>query len=223
MIVERYRHPVVFYAIATVVPWALWIAAGFVSHREPPQDGNGVLASVLAFIGLLAPLGAAIGLTGRDPDLRRDVLGRLLTLRGVTPFYGAVAALLMLASILLAQAISLLFGYDAGQFVITGHFSFTSGVFPVWILLIGAPVIEELAWHTYGTDALRRRFNLFTTCLIFGAYWAVWHMPLGSIKGYYQSNLANDGAIYAINFMVSVIPFVILMNWLYYNTNGLKP
>jgi uncharacterized protein len=217
VIVDRYRHPVVFYVIATAAPWALWIAAGLISHRQPPQDSDTALASILAFLGLLAPAGAAIALTWRSPELRGDVLGRL-TLRGVTPFYGAAASLLLLASILLAQAISLLFGYDAGQFIITGQFSFTSGVFPVWLLLIGAPIIEELAWHTYGTDTLRRRFSLFTTCLIFGVYWALWHIPLASIKGYYQSNIANDGAIYAINFLVSVIPFVILMNWLYYKT-----
>lgn len=34
-------------------------------------------------------------------------------------------------SIMLAMAISLLFGHDAGQFVITGHTTFTSKVLPV--------------------------------------------------------------------------------------------
>jgi uncharacterized protein len=58
----------------------------------------------------------------------------------------------MPVSILLAMAISLIFGYSPPQFVITGHFTFSSGVFPVRLLLILAPVIEELAWHSYGTD-----------------------------------------------------------------------
>lgn len=124
----------------------------------------------------------------------------------------------MLGSILLAQAISLLFGYSPAQFVITGNYTFTSGVFPVWFLLIMAPVIEELAWHSYGTDSLRARFSLFTTSMIFALFWGIWHIPLGSIQGYYQTQLVEAGWIHAANFLVSIFPFVIIMNWLYYKT-----
>lgn len=125
----------------------------------------------------------------------------------------------MLASILLAQAISLFFGYSPTQFIITGHYSFSSGVFPVWFLLIVAPIIEELAWHSYGTDCLRNRYNLFKTSLIFGAFWGVWHVPLSFIKDYYQSNVIETGWIYGLNFLISIFPYVIIMNWLYYKTN----
>ena len=161
----------------------------------------------------------ALALTAGQPDLRRDVARRLFTLRGVTPFYAAVAAFLMLASILAAQAVSVLFGYSTDQFRLAGHFSFTSGVLPVWFLLVAAPVIEELAWHAYGTDALRSRFSLFSTCMMFSAYWAIWHMPLASIKDYYHSHLVQGGLLYTANFLISVFPFVILMNWLYYKTH----
>ena len=85
-------------------------------------------------------------------------------------------------------------------------------------MLLIAPVIEELAWHTYGTDCLRSRFNLFNTSLIFAVFWALWHLPLSFIKDYYQSNLVDSGLIHAINFPISLIPFVLLMNWLYYKT-----
>ena len=124
----------------------------------------------------------------------------------------------MLASILLAQAVSLLFGYSADQFVITGHFTFSSGVFPVWALLIIAPLLEELAWHSYGTDCLRNRFNLFKTSLIFGLFWGVWHIPLSFINNYYHSNVVETGWIHGVNFLVSIFPFVLIMNWLYYKT-----
>jgi len=43
-------------------------------------------------------------------------------------------------------------------------------------------------------------------------------MPLSMIRDYYQSNLVHEGWIYGVNFLVSMIPFVILMNWLYYKT-----
>lgn len=43
-------------------------------------------------------------------------------------------------------------------------------------------------------------------------------MPLAGITGYRQSDLVDDGALHAINFMVGVFPFVILMNRLYHKT-----
>lgn len=43
-------------------------------------------------------------------------------------------------------------------------------------------------------------------------------IPLAVIKGYDHSNLVVEGALYSINFLVSIFPFVLLMNWLYYKT-----
>jgi len=120
---------------------------------------------------------------------------------------------------LAAQAISLLFGYPIEQFSFCGSFMFTSSLFPVWFLLLAAPVFEELAWHSYGTDSLVSRFNLLKASLIFALFWAVWHFPLSTIKGYYYSNLVESGWIYFLNFIVSMIPFVLIINWIYYKTN----
>ncbi|MBI4681084.1 MAG: iron-sulfur cluster assembly scaffold protein [Nitrospirae bacterium] len=96
--------------------------------------------------------------------------------------------------------------------------TFTSGIFPVWFMLIIAPILEELGWHSYGTDCLRNRMNLFKTSLLFGAFWGIWHLPLATIRDYYQSNIVETGWIYGVNFLVSIIPFALLMNWLYYKT-----
>jgi hypothetical protein len=218
MAIERYKFPVRFYSLATSLPWALWFAAGYISHITAVDDRYLKVASLVAFIGLLCPLLVAYLLIRKDSELRADVLGRVLNFGGVKPRYYVLACVLMPASILLAQAISLLFGYSASQFVITGHFTFSSGIFPVWFMLLIAPVIEELAWHSYGTDCLRYRMNLFYTSLLFGLFWAIWHMPLATIRDYYQSNLVQSGWIYGVNFLVSIVPFVLLMNWLYYKT-----
>ena len=85
-------------------------------------------------------------------------------------------------------------------------------------LTIIVPLLEELAWHSYGTDSLRSRFNLLTTSLLFALYWGIWHFPLSSINEYYHSNLLEDNWIYSLNFVVSLVPFVIIMNWIYYKT-----
>lgn len=216
--IRKYSSPVLFYSLATGLPWAFWFAAGYISHLTPLDESNLKVASAVAFIGLLCPVVVAYWLIRQDEALRADVAGRVLNLRDAKPLYYVLAFVLMPASILLAQAISLLFGYSASQFVITGQFTFSSGVFPVWFMLLIAPIVEELAWHSYGTDCLRNRMNLFYASLLFGAFWAVWHMPLATIRDYYQSNLVLTGWIYGVNFLVSIVPFVLLLNWLYYKT-----
>jgi uncharacterized protein len=54
--------------------------------------------------------------------------------------------------------------------------------------------------------------------MLFAAYWGIWHIPLSSIKGYYHSNVMMSGWLYSLNFLLSIFPFVILMNWLYLRT-----
>lgn len=218
MIVEKYHRPVLFYVLSFATSWFFWFFAAYVSHLTPTERIYSSIASILGFIGLVCPLIIAAVIIFKDKILRDDLLQRFFNFKDVRPSYLFITCFLMLASILAAQAISLLFGYSASQFTVTGHFSFSSGIFPVWFMLILAPTIEELAWHSYGTDCLRSRFNLFNTSLIFAFFWALWHLPLSFIKDYYHSNLVESGLLHALNFPLSLIPFVLLMNWLYYKT-----
>lgn len=216
--IQKYKYPGLFYILSTLIPWTFWFCAGYISHLQPYQDKYLNIASVLSFIGLLAPVVVAAVLIGKEPELLKDVSRRFFNFKRSNTIYYLLACLIMPVSIMTAQAISLLFGYSPSQFIITGEFTFSSGIFPVWFLLIIAPLIEELAWHTYGTDTLRSRFNLFTASMIFGLFWGIWHMPLATMRDYYQSNVVEEGWIYGVNFLVSIIPYVILMNWLYYKT-----
>lgn len=218
MIVEKYRRPLLFYSLSTATSWLFWFVAAYVSHITPVESMYVSIASIFGFIGLISPMVIAFLFIYKDTDLRDDLVKRIVNCKTVKPVYIFLTCFLMLASILTAQAISLFFGYSASQFSISGDFSFSSGIFPVWFLLLIAPVIEELAWHSYGTDSLRSRFNLFNTSLIFAVFWALWHLPLSFIKDYYQSNLVETGVIHALNFPLSLLPFVLLMNWLYYKT-----
>ncbi len=215
---NTYKQPILFYSLSIGIPWTLWFLAGYISHLTPVNNPYTLISSIIGFIGLLSPALVAFFMTIKNPGLRNDILGRFVNFKNIKPVYLILTCFLMLSSILLAQAISLLFGYSPSQFVITGHFTFTSGIFPVWFILIIAPVLEELAWHSYGTDSLRNKFNLFNTSLIFAIFWALWHLPLSFIKGYYQSNLVESGWIHSLNFVISLIPYVLLMNWLYYKT-----
>jgi uncharacterized protein len=214
----NYKHPILFYSLSTTIPWAFWFAAGYISHITPSSDQDMAIASILGLIGLLSPMGVAFWLISKDSDFKNDLFQRFFNFKSIRPIYLVITCFLMLSSILLAMGISLLFGYSPSQFIITGHFTFSSGVFPVWFLLILAPVVEELAWHSYGTDSIRNRMNLFKTSIIFAIYWGLWHSPLSFIKDYYQSNLVDSGWLHSVNFIVSLIPYVLIMNWLYYKT-----
>lgn len=215
--INNYRYPFRFYILSAIIPWSLWLMAAYLSH-QPGAEGYCGYIGALGLAGLCGPLFVAAYYISKDKVLLGDVVGRFLNVRTGEKRYLLASLLLMPASILLAMGISLLFGYDVGQFAITGQASFSSALFPVWFLLVIAPVLEELAWHSYGTDCLRQRFSLFTTSMIFAVYWALWHIPLAFIQGYYHSNLVVEGVLHSLNFLISLFPFVLLMNWLYYKT-----
>lgn len=218
MTIKKYRHPILFYSLSLLLPWFFWFVAAYFSHLTPTNSLYIKIASLLGILGLVSPMIIAFALMLPDPELRGDLSARLFNFKRIKPLYLLATFFLMLASILLAQAISLLFGYSAEQFKLSGGFSFTAGIFPAWFMLFLAPVLEELAWHTYGTDCLRQRFSLFKTSLIFAFFFALWHLPLSFIKDYYQANLAEEGLLHSLNFPLSLIPYVLLMNWLYYKT-----
>jgi membrane protease YdiL (CAAX protease family) len=215
--INSYRYPFRFYLLSALIPWLLWMMAAYLSH-QPDAEALSTYIGALGLAGLCGPLLVAAYYVSKEKRLVADVAGRLFKIPVGGKRYLVASLLLMPASILLAMGISLLFGYDAAQFAITGQATFSSALFPVWFLLVFAPVVEELAWHSYGTDSLRQKFSLFTTSMIFAVYWGLWHLPLAFIDGYYHSNLVEEGTIHGINFLISLFPFVLLMNWLYYKT-----
>lgn len=217
-IIKKYKSPFVFYLLSIAIPWTFWFLSAWLSHQTPFTRRIEWATGICSFAGLLSPFLLALFFMLPDKELRKDFLSRFFNFNSIKREYILIAFFLMLLSILAAQAISLFFGYSASQFALRGTFTFTSALFPVWFLLIAAPMLEELAWHSYGTDSLVSRFNLFTASMIFAVYWALWHFPLSFIKGYYHSNLVESGLLYSLNFVVSMIPFVLIMNWLYYKT-----
>ncbi len=218
-IIEKYNRPVFFYGLSLLIPWVFWFAAAYISHMTERNSLLIFAQAGLSILGLLAPVFVAAYLFLLDKELCSDLKKRILSQKGFSPIYTLFAFSLIFISIVIAQFISLLLGHGIDQFYISGTPGFTSAVFSPWFILLFAPVVEELAWHSYGTDTLRQRFNLFTTSMIFALYWVFWHVPLSFINGYYHSNVVAEGLLYSLNFIFSLFVFVVLMNWLYYKTN----
>lgn len=174
--------------------------------------------SFLTLVGVLVPAAIAGYLFRADRELYQDLKNRL-SFKGIKGKYLFLTLFLTSIALLLGQLLSVLFlEHSLDQFQIVGSPSFHLGIFSGWFILVFASVVEELAWHTYGLDSLCRKYSLFTSSIIFGFYWAIWHFPLAAIKGYYHSNVAESGWVYTLNFLLSVFAFVILMNWLYFKT-----
>ena len=125
-IVIKYRHTVLFYLLATLIPWIFWFAASYVSHHVVYSESTWT-APLLGLVGLFFPMFLTIILVFQRQELRKDFLGRFLNLSSDKWQYYLTSCLLMPASILCGMAISLLFGYSPSQFIITGHYTFTSG------------------------------------------------------------------------------------------------
>ena len=217
--IEKYNKPILFYGLSLFIPWVLWFAAAYISHLAVSNRYLVIMQGVLGILGLIAPVFVAAYLFLPNRELFTDLKKRFFRMKGFNPLYLVFSVLLIFVSMVLAQLISVLFGYSISQFYISGHPNFTSALFSPWFILVFAPIVEELAWHSYGTDTLRRSFNLFTASVIFAIYWTFWHLPLSFIKGYYHSNIVETGWLYSLNFIFSLFVFVILMNWLYFKTN----
>jgi len=215
---SKYSKTVFFYGFSLLIPWAMWFAAAYISHLPDQTDLMKTSQQLLGIIGLVSPLLIAIYLISKDRKLLFDVRMRFWPKSQVNGIYYAFTLGLIFLSLVIAQFISVGFGHTLDQFYISGNASFSSAVYSPWFILIFAPIVEELAWHSYGTDTLRRKFNLFTTSIIFSIYWVIWHLPLAFIKGYYHANVVADGLLYSLNFMFSLFVFVIIMNWLYFKT-----
>ena len=106
------------------------------------------------------------------------------------------------------------------QLAIVKGSPFAAGIIPAQLLLVLAPVIEEVGWKGYGVESLRGRRSFLTSTLILAALWAFWHGPLFLVHDYYQNTLIRTNPLFALNFVVSFFPMTVIFHWLWYKNRG---
>jgi membrane protease YdiL (CAAX protease family) len=210
-------HPVRFFTITFLITWVTWFIAAYFSYQEG-QEGLQLLFMVP---GLFAPfITVVIMMFGKQNKALRQDFWRRLDIRKIKPVYWLPILLIMPAVLFAATGLSLLFGQSAQQFALSSEFMIMGGQAVVsLIILFLAPTLEELGWRGYGVDSIRSKLDVFKTTLLFAGLWALWHLPLFFINGYYQNELWHMNIAYVINFFVSILPATILMNWVYFK-NG---
>ncbi|MCX6008317.1 MAG: CPBP family intramembrane metalloprotease [Chloroflexi bacterium] len=218
----RYK-PFKFYLITFLVTCAALFLAAYFSYNE----NYAFYKYLFIFIGVLTPFTVAMFMiygSGND-ELKKDFINRLLNLKLIKPKYLLFILLIMPVTVVLATAISLLFGQPVGQFGISPGFSMTGpAAVTGWIVVILAPTFEELGWRGYGVDSLAKKGrSLFASTMIFAVLWDMWHWPLFAVNGYYHYEILQANIIYALNFVVSIFPVAFLHNWIYYKSNRSIP
>ena len=205
---HSYR-PVLFFTVTYAATWAFWIPAAF-------TDEN--LASVLMFIGLIAPavVSTVFIHASKDPLLIKDTKQKVLSVSRLDWKAIVIATVGFLSAICLSILVSMAFGGSSNQFAFTDDFSFTGvGIASALIIIVLASVIEEVGWRGYAEDSIGNSMDWFRGSMIFGVVWACWHIPLLFIPGTYQAGLVDLGPVYVANFLISSIPLAIVMNWVY--------
>src|SRR5699024_12353413 len=98
-ILERYRHPVLFYLLSTLIPWVMWFMAGYVSHIEPRNYFYIIIQSTLGILGLLSHVIIAFFLIYPDPVLSWNLKVRMFKLNEIKWFYEMSTIIMMFTSI----------------------------------------------------------------------------------------------------------------------------
>jgi hypothetical protein len=223
---EAYQYKPHHWAALTLgftwVPWAAAIAVGAGQEEVEAYSFQGVVFA-FAIFGLFGPTIASLIMIFRSGSraLKADFKDRLFNLRRIIPRFLVLTIVLPTAVVSTAIGISLLFGQPTDQFSLTADTNELGKLFMMVLLtMILAPIFEEMGWRGYGVDSFRSKLSPLKMSLAFGVFWGLWHAPLFWMPGTYHYGLAQmDSPIYAINFFVSIIGAVIVINWLFYKNN----
>jgi len=206
-----------FFLTVFVLTWLFWIAAAVVS-RTPTGAGASM---ALMLLGLFVPSATAIVTVLKSKsaalklDFRQKLFGAfrvrpLVVLRAIAVFAGVIAASILLSTLV---------GESLNQFAFVEDFSFSIGGVSTLLTLVLTALLEELGWRGYAKDAIASYCSWWKASIIFGAVWAMWHLPLFGIAGTYQNIIMSQNPLYAASFIVGIIPMSFLFTWVYVKNN----
>ena len=219
---ESYTYkPFQFFLITNLIMWTAWLIAAYFSYQR--GGGPGGLISLLEFIGLLSPLVTALWMifTSNSRELKQNFYDKLLNLKLIKLSSIPAIFLIMPAAVIISVLISnLFFRQSLDQLTIVKIAPYSTGLIPPQLMLFLAPLIEEVGWKGYGVDSLRGKRTFFKATLIYAALWVFWHFPAFFVNNYYQNILLKTNPLFALNFVVSIFPGAIIINWLWYKNRG---
>ncbi len=209
-----------FFLLTFLLSWTLWFGAIYASwqpslqHFLLPLIMGGISGPALSTFFML--------ITSNNKELWYDFKERLRPTNIATKVL-SVAVFLFPCLIILAIAVSLLFGQSADQFSMSGQTSdqVLQGVQLLGMLLVILLVgpLEELGWRGYGIDSLREKYSLLTASILLGALWGLWHIPLFFIKNGAYQEILRLGLPHTFLYFFDLLLLTIIINWLYVKSN----
>lgn len=219
---ETYSYrPVRFFLITNLMMWALWLGAAYLSYQQDASHGKFISALELA--GLFSPVVTALWIifTSDSAELKKNFYDKLVNLKLIKLWTIPAILLIMPGVVIVSIFIShIFFGQSLGQLAFVRGSPFPAGIVPAQLLIFLAPLLEEIGWRGYGIESLRGGRTFFAATIIFAALWLFWHIPMFFVNNYYHNTLLTTNPLFALNFVVSMIPSAVIINWLWYKNRG---
>jgi len=219
------RHPVLTYFVLTfIISWGGVLIMGAPHGMPTTSDTFEELYPIVFLPYLFGPLLSSLIATalidGKD-GLRR-LFSRLLNWRVNGAWYAAAFLMVPLLALGILLPLSLVFpaylpaiftADQPGGLLLTG----------IAIGLFGGGLLEEPGWTGFALPRLRKRHDIFTSGLILGLVWGVWHfLPTYWGSGDAAGNLSLALLVPPCVFYAAVLPaFRVLMAWVYDRTQSL--
>ena len=219
----RKRPIISYFAITFLFSWSGILIVSFFTGFPAPSKTFDSIAPIAILPLVIGPTIVSLFLIGIKYGNNgfKDLLSRLIKWRiGIKWYLFALLTLPIIASVVLA--LLSIYSKDFLPNIITSNNKID---LLVTGLLVGIflPLFEEIGWTGFVTRELRKCYNVLTTGLLLGILWGAWHfLPLfygcGDVSGklIFQSFYPGLFFHYAC-----LIPFRILMTWLYENTQSI--
>lgn len=195
-----------FFLLTYALSWILWVP-------QAVADTAGAGWSVpLWEVGIFSPTLAALALgwmLARWDGVLSCMEG-LLRVRVEAQWY-AVVVLLPVVVALVIFAVTAVFDPD-----LTPGNLFPWDTLPALFLgvLVSAGLAQEPGWRGFALPGLQRKRSAFSASILLGVTWSFWHFPLLFIEG------AAPAGVPVLWLMALVIPFSVILTWLYNSTGG---
>jgi membrane protease YdiL (CAAX protease family) len=195
------RSPLTFFVLVFALALPFWLLGALVNHIPIPIN---LPVSALQFV---CPMIAAFILVSREehPGGIKRLLKSAFDVRSIKPKIWYVPIILLMPLVmLLSYGVMLLLGRPLHEPFIPVL------LIPIFFVVFFLSAVgEEVGWMGYAAPPMQERLSAFTTGLLLGMVWALWHVI--------PELSANPPAWVAGQFF-STILLRILIVWLYNNT-----
>jgi len=193
--------PLTFFVLVFALALPFWLLGALVQHVPLPIN---LAVSALQFV---CPLIAAFILVYREEKLSgvKRLLKSVFDLKRIKHKIWYVPIIFLMPLIMvLSYGVMLLLGRPLPA----PYIPFL--LIPIFFVVFFLPAAcEEVGWTGYITDPMQDRWSAFTTSLILGSVWAIWHaIP----------ELQANTPAWVAGQLFSTIGWRILIVWLYNNT-----